>query len=57
MKWVNYQQTCATKSATGNSSELGEMIIDRNSDPQEGIKSIRKGLDKHKDYFVFLISL
>ena len=37
----------------GNSSVLGEIKADRNSDTQESSKCIRKGLDKHKDYFIF----
>ena len=37
--------------AKGNSSVLGEIKADRNSDTQESSKCIRKGLDKHKDYF------
>lgn len=36
------------KKAKRNSSQLGEMKADTNSD----LKSIRKGLDKHKDYFI-----
>lgn len=39
--------------AKGNSSELGEIKADRNSDTQEASESIRKGLDKHKDTFIF----
>lgn len=57
MKRINYQQTCATKNTKGNSSELGEIIAHTISDIQEGIKSIRKGLEKYKDYFLFLMSL
>ena len=37
----------------GNSSELREIKADRNSDTQEASQCIRKGLDKHKDYFIF----
>lgn len=40
------------KKAKRNSSELGEMKADTNPDLQEAIKSIRKGLDKHKDYLI-----
>lgn len=39
--------------AKGNSSVLGEIKADRNSDTQESSKCIRKCLDKHKDYFIF----
>lgn len=31
------------------------MITDRNSDVQNIIENIRKGLEKYKDYFLFLI--
>lgn len=34
------------KNAERHSWQSGEMITDRNSDPQAGIKSIRKGLHK-----------
>ena len=40
---IYHQQTCITWNTLKNSSEGREMVLDENSDLQEGIKSTRNG--------------